>query len=64
VKVRIAFTVDVGPNRRRLIAKHLGQTGLASAADVRTFYRMHGTDGQILLHDLAAEAAEASGGQS
>jgi hypothetical protein len=60
MRVKISFTVEVGPAKRRLIARHNGHDGIAAAAEVREFYRTHGTDGTMILFDLAEDRPAAS----
>lgn len=53
MKVRVAYTVDVGEHLRAAINHHFGRPGLATRADVVDWYVANGTSGDDdLVHDL------------
>jgi len=53
MKVRIAYTIEVGDFYRRAIRRHYGEDGLATRAEVVRWVRSYGTSGDDdLAHDL------------
>ena len=57
MKVRVAFTVEVGDRFRRALRLNHGDTGLASRNEVRSFFMMHG-DNEHAIADLISENLE------
>lgn len=54
--MRVAYTVDVDDDLRRAIRMHYGLDGLASWAEVHSWYELHGSAGD---DDLAYSLQEA-----
>lgn len=57
MKVRVAFTVEVGDRFRRALRLSSNDTGLASHNEVRLFFMMHG-DNEHAIADLIGENLE------
>jgi hypothetical protein len=63
MKVRVAYTVDVGDDYRRAINHYYGRAGLATRSEVRDWLTVHGSanDDDLMSElDAADENARAA----